>query len=258
LVTGYGLVAMVVLFGIIAARRRLAAGTASAAAGEVDGQPYAIAYLSGGPERTLMAVVASMWVAGTVVAHGAEVRAEGRLDGTASELERAIHLSAATPLRWDYLEADPTVFRGLEQLRRGLEDAGLLLSAEQQRRIKRTGWWMVALAVLGLPVATTAGVDKVTAGCWLILALFVAGVLIVHAPRHSRRGTAMMQALCARYAALAPHMEPDWTAYGPAWAGVAVGIFGASTLSAMSPDFANLVAERYWLYWLGWHRCVGG
>jgi hypothetical protein len=37
-----------------------------------------------------------------------------------------------------------------------LERAGLLLSAEQQRRIKHTGWWMVAVAVLGLPVAAVA------------------------------------------------------------------------------------------------------
>jgi uncharacterized protein (TIGR04222 family) len=98
---GYGLVALAVLFAVIVARRRLAAGTPSAAVRDLDAAPYAIAYLSGGPARTLMAAMASMHVAGTIVVQGhdvREVRAEERLDLNASELECAIHRTATTPI----------------------------------------------------------------------------------------------------------------------------------------------------------------
>lgn len=176
----------------------------------------AIAYLCGGPERALMAALGSMRLAGTIVAQGHDVcgvRAEGRLDLNANELERAIHHTAATPIRWDYLDAEPTVSTELEQLRRWLEEAGLLLSTERQRRIKHTGWWMVAVAVLGLPVAGVAGVASGAVAGLLILALLAAGILLDSAPRLSRRGTARMQALCARHVALAPQMRPDWRSY---------------------------------------------
>lgn len=246
---GYGVVVLAVLVGIMVARRWLAAGSASAAAGELDGQPHAVAYLSGGPQRALMAALGSMWAAGTVVAQGRQVRAEGSLDATASDLERAIHLSAATPIRWDYLDADPTVSRELVLLRYRLEQAGVLLSDEQRRRIKHTGWWMAAVAVLGLPVTAVVGAATGAMGGMLILALFVAGILLGHAPRLSRRGTAKVQALSTRYAALAPQMRPDCRAYGPAYAGLAVGLFGHSTLRDADPDFAQLLAEGYPRYW---------
>lgn len=245
-VAGYGLVVLAVLVWIIVARWRLAAGTPGAAVGEVDEQPYAMAYLTGGPERALMAALGSMRVAGAVVAQGREVRADGPLDVNASELERVIHLRATTPIRWDYLGADPTVSRVLEQLRRRLERAGLLLSAEQQRRIKHTGWWMVAVAVLGLPVAAVA--DRASGAQYLLVLPLVAAVgLLVYAPRHTRRGTAQMERLWTRYTALAGQLRPDWRAhnYGPAYAGLAVGLFGTSALRATGPDFADLVAESY-------------
>ena len=95
----YGLVVLAVLFHVILTRQRLAAGATSATAQDVDGQPYAVAYLNGGPQRALMAALGSMRVAGTIVAQGQEVRAEGELRVDAPGLERAIHRSAATPIR---------------------------------------------------------------------------------------------------------------------------------------------------------------
>jgi uncharacterized protein (TIGR04222 family) len=247
---GYGLIALAVLFGIVVARRRLAAGTTSAAAGDLDRAPYAIAYLNGGPERALMAVIGAMHVAGTIVAQGNDIRevcAEGRLDVNASKLERAIHRTSATPICWDYLDADPTVSTELEQLRRELEEAGLLLSGEQQRRINHTGWWMVPVAVLGLPVAAVTGESSsaVAVAGLLILALFAAIFLLDSAPRLSRRGTARMHALRVQYTALDPRMRPGSKAYGPAHAGVMVGIFGATALREADPDFADLLAAGY-------------
>ena len=136
------------------------------------------------------------------------------------------------------------MFRVLEQLRRGLEGAGLLLSAEQQRRIKHTGWWLVAVTVLGLPVAAVAnpatGIQYL-----LILPLVVAVGLLVYAPRHTRRGTAQMQALYTRYTAFTAQLRPDWRAHGHAYAGLAAALFGASTLRATGPDFAALLDESY-------------
>lgn len=45
---------------------------------------------------------------------------------------------------------------------------------------------------------------------------------------------------------LAPRMRPDWRAYGPAIAGLGVGIFGASALWASDPDLAaGLAVQRH-------------
>lgn len=243
--TGYGLLALATLLGIMVARWRLSAGAAGAAgtaAGEFSGRPHDIAYLNGGPELAVLSALSSMRVAGTVVAEGkGRLHSAKPLDPDADHLERAIHLTAAVPISRRELLTYQIVRTALEQPRLRLEDSGLLLSARQQRRIKRVGWWMVALGGLGV-LRLLAGAANGAAVGYLILELLavgiVAAILLSRAPKRSRRGVAELKRLRVQHNELDPRMRPDWTTYGPAMAGLGVGIFGARALWASDPVFA--------------------
>ncbi len=239
---GYGLLALVALLGIIVARWRLAAGAATTATGEFSGQPHDIAYLNGGPELAVLSALSSMRVAGTVVAEGrGRVRAAEPLGTGADELEQAIHLAAAVPSTRRELVTNRIVRTALDKARHRLELAGLLLSTREQRRITRTGRWMVAVAGLGLLRLLAGAANGAPVG-YLILELLAVGVLAAvllgWAPKRSRRGTAELRRLRLKHNELAPGMRPDWTTYGPALAGLGVGIFGARALWASDPAFA--------------------
>lgn len=239
---GYGLVALAV--ALVSRRWLLAAEKVSALAADLEYKPDAIAYLSGGPERALIAALSSMRIAGTIAPHDREVRAVGELNEDASALERAIHATAAIPIRWDYLDADPTVAPELEQLRCWLEDAGLLLTGEQQRRITHTGRWMGAVMILGLGLAAVTGTPYLIGGVVFCLVLLAGSLApVIDAPR-TREGTARMHALRQRYGALSPQMHPDFN-YRPAYAGLAVAIFGLTALNETDPAFAQLLGHGY-------------
>ncbi len=241
---GYGLLALAVLLGVFAARRQIAAGSASTAARELDGQPHDIAYLNGGPELAVLSALSSMRVAGTVVAEGrGRIRAEGQPATSASELERAVHLAAAPPMARYELLRNGIVRTALENTRRRLEDAGLLLSAEQQRRIRLLALWRVAVTVLGL-ARLVAGVANGAPVGFLVLELLavgiVAAILLIRVPKRSRRGTARLKALRGQHTELDPKMRPNWAAYGPAHAALGVG-------AAADDDPAAAVGPRSWL-----------
>jgi uncharacterized protein (TIGR04222 family) len=246
---GYGLLALAILLGILVARWRLAAGPAGTATGQFSGQPHDIAYLNGGPELAVLSALSSMRVAGTVVAEGrGRLRAAAPLGTDADPLERAIQLAAVVPLSRRDLLTNQIVRTALEKPRQRLEDAGLLLSARQQRRIKRTGVWMLAVAGFGL-VRLLAGAMNGAAVGYLILELLAVGIvatiLLGRAPNRSRRGVAELKRLRVQHTELAPGMRPDWTTYGPALAGLGVGIFGARALWVSDPAFAaDVDAQR--------------
>ncbi|MGH3695731.1 MAG: TIGR04222 domain-containing membrane protein [Pseudonocardiaceae bacterium] len=246
---GYGVLALVALLGIVVARWRLAAGAATTTTGELDRPPHDIAYLNGGPELAVLSALSSMRVAGTVVAEArGRVRAAESPGSEADELERAIHLVAAVPSTRRELVTNRIVRTALDKARHRLELAGLLLSARAQRRIKRTGLWMVAVAGFGLLRLLAGAANGAPVG-YLILELLAVGVfaavLLGWAPKRSRRGTAELRRLRRKHNELAPGMRPDWTAYGPAVAGLGVGIFGARALWASDPAFAaDVEAQR--------------
>ncbi|MGH3670437.1 MAG: TIGR04222 domain-containing membrane protein [Pseudonocardiaceae bacterium] len=246
---GYGLLILAALFGIMVVRWRLATGPRDAGRTELGRQPHDIAYLNGGPELAVLSALSSMRVAGTIVAQGRGlVHAAQTIGSAGSELERAIHLAAIVPIAQRELVTHRIVRTALDAARQRLDDAGLLLSDERRRRIKRAGLWMVPVSGLGL-VRLLAGEANAAPVGYLILELIAVGilaaVLLSWAPARSRCGTAELTRLRGVHNELDPRMRPDWTAYGPAVAGLGVGIFGASALWASDPAFAaNLEAQR--------------
>jgi uncharacterized protein (TIGR04222 family) len=190
-----------------------------------------------------------MRVAGTIVTEGrGRVRAGERPAKDADELERAVHLAAVVPIARRELVMNRIVGTALGTARQRLADAGLRLSARRRRRIRLAGLWMVPVAVLGVLRLQAGSANSAPVG-YLILELLAVGavatILLCWVPQRSRRGAAELRKLRAQHNEIAPGMRPDWTVYGPAVAGLGVGIFGASALWASDPAFAaDVQAQR--------------
>lgn len=246
---GYTVIAVLVGFAALRARRAVAAESPDRRPGDLAAHPHDVAYLNGGPELAVYSALSAMHLAGTIGTAGrGRVRAAGRLEPGTAPLERAVHFTAAAPVERRRLVFQRPVVTALEDVQRRLVEAGLLLSTEQRRRIRAVGWWMVAVAGLGL-VRLLAGIANARPVGLLVVALLavtaVALVLLARAPRRSRLGDAALAELRGRHHALAPDQRPDWAVYGPAGAALGVGMFGMSALWAGDPAFADeLAAQR--------------
>ena len=210
---GYAVLALAVLVGVLAARRRIAAEwTGTPAAADLERRPHDAAYLNGGPELAVLSALSSMHVSGTIVADGrGRVSADARASAGAGELERAIHLAAAAPISRQRLATNRIVHTALDNIRRRLTEAGLLLSRDQQSRVKGTGGWLAAVAGIGL-LRLLAGVANGAPVGFLVLELLVVGViaaiLMSRAPRRTPRGDMELERLRKRHTELDPGMRP--------------------------------------------------
>lgn len=213
---------------------------------DLTAHPYDVAYLNGGPELAVYSALSSMHLAGTIAVEGrGSVRATARASTDA--LERAIHFAAAGPIPRHRLQSQRPVTTALDTISNRLVDAGLLLSAEQRRAYRAVGWWMLAVAGLGL-VSLLAGIAEAKPVWYLSVALCavtVVGVVqLTRAPRRSRSGDTELARLRREHGSLAPENEPDWAAYGPAGAALGVGIFGMSALWISDPAFADEIGAK--------------
>ena len=109
-----------------------------------------------------------------------------------------MHAAVETPTHRKWIATHRWVAAALGTIERRLIDAKLLLSDAQRRRIRATGWWMAAVAGLGL-VRLLAGIANAKPVGLLVVALLpvsiVAVVLLVSAPRRTRRGDRTLVAL---------------------------------------------------------------
>ncbi len=171
-------------------RRTIADGRPHRPVGDLTGHPHDIAYLNGGPELAVYSALASMHLEGTIAPERGSVRAVGRQDG-ADGLERAIHFTAAVPVDRKRLQFHRPVVDALAEIDARLVESGLLLSADQRRRVRGVGWWMVGVAGLGL-LRLLAGVAEAKPVGFLAVALFAVAVVAVvqlsRTPRRTRLG----------------------------------------------------------------------
>ncbi|HVL84971.1 MAG TPA: TIGR04222 domain-containing membrane protein [Pseudonocardia sp.] len=229
-------------------RRALADVGADRAAGDLAAHPYRVAHLNGGPELAVYSALSAMHLAGTIVTAGrGSVQAVGRPGPEADPLERAVHTVAAGPVATRRVQFQRPVQAGLRAIEDDLVAAGLLLSAEQRRRIREVGWWMAAVAALGL-VRVLAGIAAARPVGYLVLALAgVAGVALyqlTRAPRRTRAAEDALSRLRREHHALSPDQRPDWAVSGPAGAALGVGMFGTGALWAADPTFADELAVQ--------------
>lgn len=246
----YLVIAAAVLVAGIRARRALADPQVQGPAGAVPdlaSRPHDVAYLNGGAELAVYSALGAMHLRGTVAPSRGSVLAVGRLGPGADQLERAIHFTTAVAVQARRLPMHGVVRTALAATDQRLVDSGLLLSPEQRARIRRIGYWMLAVGGLGL-VRLLAEIAEVEDVGFLVVALtavaVVAAAQLAVAPRRTRPGDRVLRELRSEHHALAPEATPDWAAYGPASAALGIGIFGMSALWASDPAFADELAVQ--------------
>ncbi|GEL19705.1 TIGR04222 domain-containing membrane protein [Pseudonocardia asaccharolytica] len=244
----YPVIAVAVWGAAARARRAITERRSDRPVPDLTSRPHEVAYLNDGADLAVYSALSSMHRSGTIVTAGrGNVQASSRIPAPGDELERAIHLTAAVPMPRHRLRFHRPVAGALAEIERGLVDAGLLLTADERRSIRRLGFWMLAVAGLGL-VRLLAGVANARpVGLLLVALLAVTVVAVVHlsrAPRRSKLGDRTLAQLRREHHSLAPAMKPDWTAYGATSAALAVGVFGMSALWASDPAFADELAAQ--------------
>lgn len=245
----YAVLAVAVLVAGVTTRRRLADPRVKHHVGDISTRPHDVAFLNGGAELAVYSALSSMHLHGTIVSARGNLRAAGRLDPDADELERAIHFTAGSgAVHRKRLPFHRPVATALTAVENRLSTAGLLLPAAQRRGIRAVGGWMLAVAGLGLVRILAGMAEAKPFGFLLVMMLVVVVVGAVQlfvAPRRSRLGDRTLRELRDRHHGLAPATRPDWAVYGPDDAALSIGIFGTTALWASDPAFADEIdAQR--------------
>lgn len=189
---------------------------------------------------TVLAALSAMHVASRITSsRRRRVQTVGAVGPDASELERAIHLCAQHPVPRATLPGAPPVAEALGHIERRLIDAGLLLTAEQRKRIRRTGWMLWAVVATGAICAIVGYLAGKPIGVLLAVVAVGAAVFSLTAPRRTDRGNAELTRLRTAHASLSPRSRPDWRVYGPEGAALGVAVFGSSALWAADPALAK-------------------
>ena len=243
----YLAIAVGVLVAGTRARRALADPEATSPVGDLSARPHDVAYLNGGADLAVYSALSAMHLRGTITTSDGTVRAAGRLEPDADGLEKAIHFTAGSPVHRRRLPFHRPVQTALSTIDGRLVATGLLLSEDQRLQIRRIGFWMLAVAGLGL-VRLLAGIAEAQPVGYLLMALLavtvIAAVQLSRAPRRTRLGDRMLEHLRAEHHTLAPSLRPDWHVYGPAGAALSIGVFGTSALWASDPAFAHEIAAQ--------------
>lgn len=228
-------------------RRALADDRADRLPGAAPADPHDVAYLNGGPDLAVTSALAAMHLTGTVAPSKGQIRAVGKLEPGADALERAIHFTTGSPVTRSRLRLHRPVRTALDTIEKRLVSLGLLLPEAQRRRIRAVGWWMVAVAGLGLLRLLAGVAEGRPVGLVTVALLAVAGVALVqllHAPRRTRAGDRLLVWLRDRHHELDPAQRPDWVTYGPVAAALGIGIFGVSAVWASDPALAEELAVQ--------------
>jgi uncharacterized protein (TIGR04222 family) len=243
----YLLIAVTIGTAGLCRRRALADPGITRPVGDLTARPHDVAYLAGGSDLAVWSALCAMHLRGTLTAADGSVQAVGRIDPATDGLEKAIHATASSSVAHRRLVFHRSVQPELAAIEERLVTGGYLLSDDRRRRIRRVGFWMFAVAVLGL-VRVLADVAEARSVALLVpVLLILTGVAVVQlarAPRRSRHGDRTLAILRAEHRALAPEREPDWREHGPADAALGIGLFGTGALAASAPGFAREIAPR--------------
>ncbi|KAB1108986.1 TIGR04222 domain-containing membrane protein, partial [Micromonospora aurantiaca] len=236
----YLLLAVVLVVGAIVYRRRMLAGTAVTAYGDLG--PQQVAYLNGGDQLAVWAALGGLRHSGAVgVRPDRRLTTGGPLPAGATPLDQAVHHAASRGLRTRELAADEWVRRALDDLRDGLVRRGLALDQERRRTLRRGALLVGALLAIGIVRAVSGLLNDRPTG-WLLLSLFPLGlafVLLNRVPWRTRAATAALNDMRRRHAWLRPAAGPAYSTYGATDVALGVALFGTATLWTMDPGFAE-------------------
>jgi len=192
----YVVLAVAVCLACIQARRAIADPRPRPVL-DLTAHPYDVAYLTGGPDLAVYSALSSLHLGAAIAVEGRGSVRAGRKVGT-DALERAIHFAAMGAVPCHRIQSQHPVTTALDTISNRLVDAGLLLSTEQRRAYRAIGWWMLAVAGLGL-VRLLAGIAEARPVGYLSVTLGVVTVIgivaLTRAPRRSRSGEAELARL---------------------------------------------------------------
>ncbi|MGX6601011.1 TIGR04222 domain-containing membrane protein [Micromonosporaceae bacterium Da 78-11] len=243
----FGLPLLALIAGTFGHRRILFAGRREEPATGLD--PQQVAYLTGGARPAVYATLAGLRAAGAVESRPDHtLRRCGPLPRGATALDQAVYAAAGRRVEARRIETDDQVRTAVEQLRVGLEHAGLVVT-DRTRRWSRLGEFLIGiLTVVGLMTLVLTGEPDAPGGIPLVLlgVGFLTWLTLVSiAPRRSTRaGAEFLAELTARHQHLAPSMSPAYATYGPVGAALGVALFGPLTMYAIDPVFAEQIEVR--------------
>lgn len=234
--------ALVAIFLLSAVHRYfLFAGRRGADAGQLG--PQQVAYLGGGAKIAVYTAIAGLRAAGAV-GSGADrtLVPTGPLPSGMTPLDTAVYNAAGRRLRSRDVVNDQWVASSLDQLRTGLESAGLATTAAQRAAARL---WAAASAILFVVGALRVfyGVQNDRPVGFLVpltfFALLLTFVLLAKSrTTRTRAATKSIAELRRQHAYLSPRQSPSYATYGAAGAAMGVALFGAASLYAMDPAFA--------------------
>jgi uncharacterized protein (TIGR04222 family) len=216
---------------------------------------YEVAYLIGGPRRTIATAVAGLRADGAIETSGdrdQNLRAIGGPRTMRTQLDTAIHstLRAGRVTTARMLGTGYDVRRAVDKIRDGLVRDGLAVGPRQRLRSRLAVALLVGLLGVGV-VRLVAGirndrpVGQLTS--MLMVLTVVTVILLLRTPRSLRSGTAAVEAVRSRNAHLDPSMSPAWTTYGAPGAALGVALFGMAALTSIDPEFAAAAGLQHQL-----------
>ncbi|SCL19271.1 TIGR04222 domain-containing protein [Micromonospora pallida] len=205
--------------------------------------PQQAAYLNGGAR---LAVYSSIGALRSVGAVGADrrrlLRATGPLPAGATPLDQAVYQAASRGVRSRDLPQDHWVATALGQLRQDLENRGLAIDAGRRRAARFGPVLLTVLLFVGM-LRLFAGFDNDQPVGFLVVSLIVLVVISAvqarRVPYQTRAGRTALRNLRAHYQYLTPSTAPAYATYGAAGTAMGVALFGAATLWAADPTFAQ-------------------
>ena len=236
-------VGLTVIVAIAAAvhRRALFAGNRDAQVDRLG--PQEIAYLNGGDQLALYAALGGLRAAGAIASAADKTLTQsGPLPSGVTPLDSAVYNAAGRRIRAREVRADQWVAAALQQLRTGLEQAGLAVPAATQRAARR--WALAGAAVVALGVARLVdGVQNNRPVTYLVFAIILAVAvtifMLTRKPLRTRAATTGLTSVREKNQHLAPGLSPSYATYGVTGAAMGVALFGAASLYTMDPAFAS-------------------
>lgn len=229
------------IIGTIVHRRIIFAGRRGTSAESLT--PQQVAYLAGDNRLAVYAALGGLRAAAAIgVNRKGQLTRAGARPSDPTPLDKAIYRAAGRHLKARVIGKDQEVMAALRHLREGLESSGLAVSTPAAK-ISRL-WDIVgaALTVFALCWFVLTYDEGEPAGFLLVLvgAAFVSFfTLVFYARRSTYTGKKALAELRVRYQHLAPEQSPAYATYGAAEAAMGVALFGAASLYAMDPDFAE-------------------
>jgi uncharacterized protein (TIGR04222 family) len=235
----YGILAIIAVAGVLIWRRQFT-GPALKNADRLE--PSQVAYVNGGDELAVYASLAGLRAVGAIESQSGYLRQSGPVPSGAGDLDRALHDASGRKITLRSAMIQSGVRRALDRTRDDLIKWGWILDDTTRHRIRRAsatvGFSLVALGVLRAFVGR-ANERPIGYLVILLIPITIAAFLLLRVPRQTAGARQFLAEQRRKQRHLQPQMAPSWATYGAAGAAMGVGLFGAASLWAADPSFAQ-------------------